>query len=75
MQPYEAVFGKARMGLKSKIPQEFLAKITNGILEENMIMALQENQEQTSPEPEPRLDSFVHLVNNVEDGNHIEIIS
>lgn len=37
-------------------------------------MALQENQEPTSPEPEPS-DSFVHLVNNVEDGNYIEIIS
>lgn len=36
-------------------------------------MALQESQEQPSPESEPRLDSFVELVNNVNEGNQIEI--
>lgn len=60
MQPYEAVFGqKARMGLKSKIPQEFLEKITNGIFEENMLEALQE--EPPSIEPAPRRSIVEHV--------------
>lgn len=76
MQPYEAVFGhKARMGLKSKIPREFLEKITNGIFEEDMIMALQENQGQPSAEPEPRTETTLEMVNIVEEGNQTEIIS
>lgn len=59
MQPYDAVFGqKPRMGLKPKIPQEFPAKITNGIFEETM---LEVYQEQPCIEPEPRQSIIEHV--------------
>jgi len=41
MTPYEAVFSqKARVGLTTNIPKEFLQKIRTGVLEEDMLSSL-----------------------------------
>lgn len=47
MEPYKAMFGQPpKLGLGSKIPQEFLAAISNGITEENMdeILKIPDNE-------------------------------
>lgn len=45
MQPYKAMFGQTpKFGLRSKVPQEFLKAISNGILEEDVEELLQADQ-------------------------------
>lgn len=60
MQPYKAMFGQnPKLGLRSKVPQEFLEAISNGILEEDIEQLLQTDRKEEEPN--------AHLPNNGSD--------